>query len=70
MVEYDVRGFLEKNRDTVSNELMGVIHQSRLPLCKQLMELEQYDTLMAEANKCYTLGGRKLIMPSSSRKKV
>ncbi|XP_023292615.2 unconventional myosin-Va isoform X1 [Lucilia cuprina] len=60
-VEYDVNGFLEKNRDTVSKELVNVIRQSKMSLCKQLMEMEEIDTLSADAAKTHTLGGRVVI---------
>lgn len=68
IVEYDVNGFLEKNRDTVSKELSNVIRSSKMSLCKQLMEMEEIDTLSADAAKTHTLGGRVVI--SAARKQV
>ncbi|XP_005184334.1 unconventional myosin-Va isoform X3 [Musca domestica] len=65
-VEYDVMGFLEKNRDTVSKELVNVLRSSKMSLCKQLMEMEEIDTLSADAAKTHTLGGRVVI--SAARK--
>ncbi|XP_060659986.1 unconventional myosin-Vb isoform X1 [Drosophila nasuta] len=66
-VEYDVNGFLEKNRDTVSKELTNVMAQSNMSLCKQVMSLEEVDTLSTDANKnTTTLGGRVVI--SANRK--
>uniref|UniRef100_A0A1A9X3S5 Myosin motor domain-containing protein n=1 Tax=Glossina brevipalpis TaxID=37001 RepID=A0A1A9X3S5_9MUSC len=65
-VKYDVFGFLEKNRDTVSKELVNVLRRSQMSLCKQLMELEEIDTLNADASRTQTLGGRVVI--SASRK--
>ncbi|XP_017838589.1 unconventional myosin-Va isoform X5 [Drosophila busckii] len=66
-VEYDVNGFLEKNRDTVSKELTNVLAQSNMSLCKQVMVLEDVDTLCTDANKnTTTLGGRVVI--SANRK--
>ncbi|XP_034479996.1 unconventional myosin-Vb isoform X1 [Drosophila innubila] len=66
-VEYDVNGFLEKNRDTVSKELTSVMAQSNMSLCKQVMILEEVDTLSTDANKnTSTLGGRVVI--SANRK--
>uniref|UniRef100_A0A1I8QA92 Myosin motor domain-containing protein n=1 Tax=Stomoxys calcitrans TaxID=35570 RepID=A0A1I8QA92_STOCA len=65
-VEYDVYGFLEKNRDTVSKELANVVRSSKMSLCKQLMEMEEIDTLSADAAKTHTLGGRVVI--SAARK--
>lgn len=67
-VEYDVMGFLEKNRDTVSKELVNVLRSSKMSLCKQLMEMEEIDTLSADAAKTHTLGGRVVI--SAARKQV
>lgn len=69
VVEYDVNGFLEKNRDTVSKELTNVLAQSNMSLCKQVMALEEIDTLSIDANKASTtLGGRVVI--SANRKQV
>ncbi|XP_023037684.1 unconventional myosin-Va isoform X3 [Drosophila willistoni] len=65
-VEYDVNGFLEKNRDTVSKELTNVLAVSNMLLCKQVMELEEVDTLSVDAAKSSTLGGRVVI--SAGRK--
>uniref|UniRef100_A0A1A9USQ1 Myosin motor domain-containing protein n=1 Tax=Glossina austeni TaxID=7395 RepID=A0A1A9USQ1_GLOAU len=65
-VKYDVIGFLEKNRDTVSKELVNVLRRSQMSLCKQLTELEEIDTLNADASRTQTLGGRVVI--SASRK--
>lgn len=68
-MEYDVNGFLEKNRDTVSKELTNVLAQSNMSLCKQVMALEEIDTLSIDANKGNTtLGGRVVI--SANRKQV
>lgn len=67
-MEYDVNGFLEKNRDTVSKELVNVIRQSEMSLCKQLMDMEEIDTLSADAMKTQTLGGRVVI--SAAKKQV
>ncbi|XP_030388121.1 unconventional myosin-Va isoform X2 [Scaptodrosophila lebanonensis] len=65
-VEYDVNGFLEKNRDTVSKELVSVMGLSSMSLCKQVMALEEVDTLSTDASKTTTLGGRVVI--SAGRK--
>lgn len=67
-MEYDVNGFLEKNRDNVSKELVNVIRSSKMSLCKQLMDMEEIDTLSADAAKTHTLGGRVVI--SAARKQV
>ncbi|XP_022230994.2 unconventional myosin-Va isoform X2 [Drosophila obscura] len=67
-VEYDVYGFLEKNRDTVSKELTSVLAMSSMSLVKQVMALEDIDTLGVDANTTSTLGGRVVI--SAGRKQV
>ncbi|XP_053677422.1 unconventional myosin-Va [Anopheles nili] len=36
-VQYESRGFLEKNRDTVSRELVRVLQASEMRLCRRLM---------------------------------
>lgn len=64
-----MNGFLEKNRDTVSKELTNVLAQSNMLLCKQVMNLEEVDTLGTDTNKiATTLGGRVVI--SANRKQV
>lgn len=67
-MEYDVNGFLEKNRDTVSKELVNVMRQSKMSLCKQLMDMQEIDTLSADAAKTQTLGGRVVI--SAAKRQV
>lgn len=67
-VEYDVNGFLEKNRDTVSKELTQVLGESNMSLVKQVMSLEEIDTLSVDSAKTSTLGGRVVI--SAHRKQV
>uniref|UniRef100_T1GEE7 Myosin motor domain-containing protein n=1 Tax=Megaselia scalaris TaxID=36166 RepID=T1GEE7_MEGSC len=44
-VQYTATGFLDKNRDAVSKELVDVVRHSKLNLCKHLMELEENDVL-------------------------
>lgn len=39
-VQYLSNGFLEKNRDTISKELVNVMRDSNLPICRSLMALE------------------------------
>lgn len=40
-VEYTAHGFLEKNRDTVSKELVGVLKESAMGFCRKLVNLEE-----------------------------
>lgn len=39
-VQYQAYGFLEKNRDTVSKELVNVFKESGLELCRKLMDFD------------------------------
>lgn len=39
-VQYLSNGFLEKNRDTISKELVNVMRESNLTICRSLMALE------------------------------
>lgn len=60
-------GFLEKNRDTVSKELVNVLQESLMPLCVKLMELEDVETSKeVGARSSQTLGGRVVISASKS----
>lgn len=49
-MEYSSAGFLEKNRDTVSKELVGVLKISELNICRKLMSLSE-NTAADEAKK-------------------
>lgn len=42
-VEYDSLSFLEKNRDTVSKELVNVLRESEMDFLRKLMELDDCD---------------------------
>lgn len=57
-VEYSCNGFLEKNRDTVSKELVNVLRESDLEICRKLMALEDIPS-DNDTNKI--LGGRVVI---------
>lgn len=54
-VEYAANGFLEKNRDTISKELVNVLQKSELRICQTLMSLDE--TKEASESRS-TLGGR------------
>ena len=60
-VQYEVTGFLEKNRDTVSKELVNLIRESDMALCKKLMELEEIDS---SVEKRPPSGVRVVVSPS------
>lgn len=44
-VQYEASGFVEKNRDTVSKELVNVIVESGVQLCHKLMVLDEVNHL-------------------------
>lgn len=47
-VQYEAAGFVEKNRDTVSKELVNVIVESHMPFCHQLMLLDEVNQVRAD----------------------
>lgn len=57
-VEYSCNGFLEKNRDTVSKELVNVLRESDMDICRTLMTLDDVDDLNDSTKH---LGGRVVI---------
>lgn len=59
-VEYSINGFLEKNRDTISKELVAVLKDSDLPICRKLMTLGD----KSQQNPNESLGGRVKINAS------
>jgi myosin-5 len=54
-VQYESYGFLEKNRDTVSKELVNVLQQSDVDFCRHLMLLDEKDDKVKTQNKSNTL---------------
>lgn len=60
-VEYTCNGFLEKNRDTISKELVNVLRQSELSICRLLMALD--DRADGKSKKT-ALDGRVVISAS------
>ena len=44
-VQYECKGFLEKNRDTVSKELVSVIQESEMDFCRKLIMLDEKDNV-------------------------
>lgn len=64
-VQYDSFSFLEKNRDTVSKELVKVLRESDMDFLRKLMELDDFDD--SKQNKTNSpLGGRVVISASKS----
>jgi myosin-5 len=70
-VQYECSGFLEKNRDTVSKELVNVIQQSDMDFLRHLMLLDEKEDKMsggsgsAEKNKSATTGRIKVVVSAS-----
>uniref|UniRef100_A0A182NJ12 Myosin motor domain-containing protein n=1 Tax=Anopheles dirus TaxID=7168 RepID=A0A182NJ12_9DIPT len=64
-VQYESRGFLEKNRDTVSRELVSVLRASGMRLCQRLMVAQEEGHTDGDA-KTPTAAGVK-IMVSAAR---
>ena len=67
-VQYECPGFLEKNRDTVSKELVNVIQQSDVDFLRHLMLLDEKDDKISDANaekKSETTGRMKVIVSAS-----
>lgn len=64
-VEYDAFSFLEKNRDTVSKELVNTLRESEMDFLRKLMQLDDCDD--GKQNKSNTsLSGRVVISASKS----
>lgn len=54
-VQYQANGFLEKNRDTISKELVNVMRESKLTICRKLMSMNEQ---AQPKDKASTLDGR------------
>lgn len=57
-VEYNVRSFLEKNRDTINESLKTILTSSEQPLIKKLLEARADDDAPAAAKPGRMIGGR------------
>lgn len=64
-VQYECHGFLEKNRDTVSKELVNVIQESDLEFCRKLMVQQEKDEYEKEKEKINVTGGPKVVISAS-----
>lgn len=65
IVEYSCNGFLEKNRDTVSKELVNVLRESDLEICRKLMAFDDENVPNQNASTSH-LGGRVVISAAKS----
>lgn len=63
-VQYEAFGFLEKNRDTVSKELVNVLVESEMPLCRKLMIMDDVDHTKEPA-KAKSEGGSKVVISAA-----
>jgi myosin-5 len=65
-VQYECYGFLEKNRDTVSKELVSVVQQSEMDFCRQLISMDEKDEKSSnEKGKSATLGNTRVVISAS-----
>ncbi|CRL02752.1 CLUMA_CG015744, isoform B [Clunio marinus] len=66
-VQYECQGFLEKNRDTVSKELVSVVQYSGMDFCRRLMLLDEKEDKTSEKEKSATVPGRgvKVVVSAS-----
>lgn len=64
-VQYEARGFVEKNRDTVSKELVSVIQQSDMEFCRQLILLDEKDHSLGENESPVAKSGIKVVISAS-----
>jgi myosin-5 len=56
-VTYDIDGFIEKNKDTVSDEQLAVLNSSELPLLKDVITIEE-DPAAAQLQEAKTSSAR------------
>ncbi|XP_065086171.1 unconventional myosin-Vb isoform X2 [Ochlerotatus camptorhynchus] len=64
-VQYESHGFLEKNRDTVSKELVNVLRMSEMKLCHKLMTVQ--DEAQSEATEMGKTGVKLVISAAKSQ---
>ncbi|KAL7048410.1 hypothetical protein ACKWTF_003346 [Chironomus riparius] len=64
-VQYECAGFLEKNRDTVSKELVNVIQQSDMEFCRHLILFDEKDDKNNEKSKSATLGSARVVISAA-----
>lgn len=70
-VQYESAGFLEKNRDTVSKELVSVIQESDMGFCRHLVLLdEKADNMSAKEKSATTPSSGIRVIVSASKLQV
>lgn len=53
-VDYEVEGFIEKNRDTVPDELVEVLNETTSPFLKDVLELKKVEAVAAAAQQQFS----------------
>lgn len=66
-VQYEAAGFVEKNRDTVSKELVNVIVESKMVFCHKLMILDEVNHLKEDEGE---VGGGPKVVISAAKHQV
>jgi myosin V len=69
-VQYECRGFLEKNRDTVSKELVSVIQESDMDFCRHLILLDEKEDKTSSNKSVTPPGGNIKVVVSASKVQV
>jgi len=64
-VQYECAGFLEKNRDTISKELVNVIQQSDMDFCRHLILFDEKDDKSNEKTKSATLRSARVVISAA-----
>lgn len=70
IVQYECRGFLEKNRDTVSKELVSVLQQSDMEFCRKLILLEEKEDQHHKEKPTTTPSGGIRVVISAAKLQV
>lgn len=63
-VQYECKGFLEKNRDTVSKELVSVFQQSDMDFCRRLILLDEKEDKSEKSPSSPTKGIKVVVSAS------
>lgn len=64
-VQYESHGFIEKNRDTVSKELVNVMQESDMAFCRNLILLDEKEDFDSEKPATTPGSGVKVVISAS-----
>lgn len=64
-VQYESHGFIEKNRDTVSKELVNVLQESDMAFCRNLILLDDKLDFDGDKNATTPGGGVKMVISAA-----